>query len=57
MIPATDEVWEMIAKGCIERAEAVDCSLEAFAEGMKIIYHAIAERRMLAQEEVENARG
>lgn len=56
MVPATDEVWEMIAKGCIERAEAVDCSLEAFAEGMKIIYHAIAERRMMAQEEVENAR-
>lgn len=45
--------WARIADDAIEEAEAVDCSLEEFAAGLKEIEIAIRERRQLADSEAD----
>ena len=43
-----DDVWDEIAAECIQQAERVNCPLEEFARGMRVIETAIRARRQLA---------
>jgi hypothetical protein len=47
-----DDVWDEIAAECIQQAERVNCPLEEFARGMRVIETAIRERRQLADAEL-----
>lgn len=44
--------FEQIAADAIVRAETVDCDMETFVAGMKVIYCAIQERYEAARSEV-----
>ncbi len=49
----TDDVWIAIADKAIREAEDVECPLEDFSHGLKVIEQVICDRRVEVEDEVE----
>lgn len=49
-----DEVFDAIAQEAILAASRVECSKEAFCEGLKDIEVTVRERREMMEEEIEH---
>jgi hypothetical protein len=49
-----EEMFQVVADDTISDAEAVDCSIPEFVEGLELIFEVVKDRLELAKDEAKN---